>query len=69
MDSKCVLEIKESAGALGEILVRIQQQPVNPWTVECGFMVGISDKVEIMTELGSNFNDAAISVLTVSYRF
>lgn len=69
MNSKCVLEIKESAGELGEILVRIKQQPVNPWTFECGFMVGISDKFEIMTELGSNFNDAAISVLTVSYRF
>lgn len=69
MDSNCILEIKESAGALGEILVRIKQQPVNPWTFECGFMVGISNKVEIITELGSNFNDAAISVLTVSYRF
>lgn len=49
--------------------ISIDQQPVNPWTFECGFMVGISDRVEIMTELGSNFNDAAISVVTVSYRF
>jgi len=69
MNSKCVLEIKQPSSVLGEILVHIDQQPVNPWTFECGFMVGLSDKFEIMTELGSNFNDAAISVLTLSYRF
>jgi hypothetical protein len=32
-------------------------------------MVGINNKVEIMTELGTNFNDAAISVLTATCRF
>ena len=69
MDSECVPEIKATAEPVGDIFVRIDQKPVNSCTVQLGFMVGLSDKVEIMTEPGSNFNDAAISVLTVSYRF
>lgn len=32
-------------------------------------MVSIAKNVEIMTESGTNFDDAAISVLTASYRF
>jgi hypothetical protein len=69
MNSKSVLEIKETSSVLGDVLVHINQQPVNPWTFQCGFMLGISKNVEIMTELGTNFDDAAISVLTASYRF
>jgi hypothetical protein len=69
MNSKCVLEIKQTSNTLGDILVHIDQQPVNPWTYQCGFMLGINKKVEIMTELGTNFEDAAISVLTATYRF
>jgi hypothetical protein len=69
MNSKSTLEIKEPSDVLGEVLVKIDQQPVNPWTLQCGFMVTLSKKIEIMTESGTNFEDAAISVLTVSYRF
>jgi len=69
MNSKSTLEIREPSNILGEVLVHINQQPVNPWTLQCGFMVTLSKNVEIMTELGTNFEDAAISVLTASYRF
>jgi hypothetical protein len=69
MNSKSVLEIKETSSVLGDVLVHINQHPVNPWTLQCGFMISITKNVEIMTELGTNFEDAAISVLTASYRF
>lgn len=69
MDSKTTLEIKAQSYLLGEVIVRVYQHPENPWTMQCGFMVNISQRFEIMTELGTNFKDASISVLTASFRF
>jgi len=69
MDSRSTLEIKVPNESIGDILVRIEQHPVNPWTMQCGFMVGLGKKFEFMTELGSNFDDASMFVLTASYRF
>lgn len=69
MGSNCTLEIKENSDVLGEVLVRIEQHPVNPWTYQCGFSVGIAKDFEFMTELGSNFDDASMLVLNVAYRF
>jgi len=69
MNSKCTIEIKENSDVLGEVLVRVEQQPVNPWTYQCGFSVGAGKNFEIMTELGSNFDDASILVLNIAYRF
>ena len=68
MNSKCTLEIKASQEDIGQVMVRVEQQPVNPWTLQCGFMVGVGKNLEFMTELGSNFDDASIFVLTASYR-
>jgi hypothetical protein len=69
MNSKTTLEVKAPTDDLGDVLVRVYQHPENPWTMQCGFMVNISQRFEIMTELGTNFKDASISVLTASYRF
>jgi hypothetical protein len=69
MDSKCTLEIKTQDTELGEVLVRVYQHPENPWTLQCGFMLSISQRFDLMTELGTNFKDASISVVTASYRF
>ena len=68
MDSKCTLEIKATSDEIGDIMIRVEQRPVNPWTLQCGFMVGVGKKFEFMTELGSNFDDASIFVLTASCR-
>jgi hypothetical protein len=69
MDSKCTLEIKTPTDELGDVLVRVYQHPENPWTMQCGFMLSLSQRFDLMTELGTNFKDASISVLTASYRF
>jgi hypothetical protein len=69
MDSKCTLEILETSDVLGEVLVKIDQQPVHPWTYQCGFSLGFGKSFEFMTELGSNFDDASMLVLNASYRF
>jgi len=69
MDSKCIIEIKENSDVLGEVIVRVEQHPVNPWTYQCGFSIGAGKNFEFMTELGSNFDDASLIVLNVAYRF
>jgi hypothetical protein len=67
--SVTTLEMKVYSDVLEEVTVRVAQQPENPWTMQCGWMVGIGKRYEFMTELGSNFDDASVFVLTGSYRF
>jgi len=43
MDSKCTLEIKENSDELGEVLIRVEQQPVNPWTYQCGCSISAGE--------------------------
>lgn len=69
MDSESTLEIKENSDVLGDVLIRVEQHPVNPWTYQCGFMIGVGKQFEFMTELGSNFDDASLLVLNIAYRF
>ena len=67
--STTTLEIKAPSETLGEVLVRIEQHPVNPWTFHSGFMITLNDRFDFMAELGTNFKDASISVLSATYRF
>lgn len=67
--SKTILEIKAPSETLGEVLVRIEQHPVNPWTFHSGFMISLNKQFDFMAELGTNFKDASISVLSATYRF
>lgn len=67
--STTTLEIKVPSEVLDEVTVRIEQHPVNPWTFHSGFMITLDDRFDFMAELGTNFKDASISVLNVSYRF
>jgi hypothetical protein len=69
MESKTTLGVKVQSDPLGEVLVSVYQHPENPWTMQCGFMLSLSQRFDLMTELGTNFKDASISVLTASYRF
>lgn len=69
MYSRCDIEIVEQSNVLGEVLVRVQQQPKTPWTAHSGMMLSIGKNLEFMAELGSNLDDASISVLTASFRF
>ena len=67
--SKTSLEIKVPSETLGEVLVRIEQHPVNPWTFHSGFMITLNNRFDFMAELGTNFKDASISVLSATFRF
>ena len=67
--STTTLEIKAPSETLGEILVRIEQHPVNPWTFHSGFLITVNNTFDFMAELGTNFKDASILVLNASYRF
>jgi hypothetical protein len=67
--STTTLEIKAPSETLGEVLVRIEQHPLNPWTFHSGFMISLNKQFDFMAELGTNFNDASIAVLSATYRF
>lgn len=67
--STTTLEIKAPSETLGEVLVRIEQHPLNPWTFHSGFMISLNKQFDFMAELGTNFDDASIAVLNVTYRF
>jgi hypothetical protein len=69
INSKSTIEFKENSDVLGEVIIRVEQKPVNPWTYECGFLIGVGKRFEFMTELGSNFADASIFVMNIAYRF
>lgn len=67
--STTTLQITAPSETLGDILVKIEQHPVDPWTFHSGFMITLNERFDFMAELGTNFKDASISVLNVSYRF
>jgi hypothetical protein len=68
--STTTLEITVPSGTnLGDVLVKIEQQPVNPWTYHSGFMISLNKRFDFMAELGTNFKDASIAVLNATYRF
>ena len=68
--STTTLEITVPSGSsLGDVLVKIEQQPVNPWTFHSGFMISLNKRFDFMAELGTNFKDASIAVLSTTFRF
>lgn len=68
--STTTLEITVPSGSsLGDVLVKIEQQPVNPWTFHSGFMISLNKRFDFMAELGTNFKDASIAVLSSTFRF
>lgn len=69
LNSKTTLEKKVYTDFINEIMVYIKQEPSNPWTAHCGLMVNLGKHFDVMAELGSNFNDASVSVFTASWRF
>lgn len=69
LSSKRTLQLNLEDANLGEIEVDVYQQTVNPWTIQLGTSFCFGEKFEILCELGTNFNDASIGVLSGSYRF
>ncbi|HEX9251506.1 MAG TPA: hypothetical protein VF870_04655 [Ignavibacteriaceae bacterium] len=67
--STTTLEITVPTETLGDVLVRIEQEPVDPWTFHSGFMISLNKRFDFMAELGTNFQDASIAVLSTTFRF
>ena len=68
--STTTLEITVPSGSnLGDVIVKIEQHPVNPWTFHSGFMISLNKRFDFMAELGTNFKDASIAVLSATFRF
>ena len=66
--SNRTLRLNVENETLGLIDIDVYQETNDPFTVQLGSSMGLGKRFEILTELGSNFRDASIGVLSVSYR-
>jgi hypothetical protein len=69
LDSRRVLTITTDLPNIGTAKVEVDQQPVNPTTLELGGSLGINRRWDLLLEVGSNFDDAFLTVFSGSYRF
>ena len=69
LSSNRTLHLKIQDETLGQIEVDVYQETHNPLTLQLGASIGIGKHFEILTELGTNFDDASMIVLTGTYRF
>lgn len=69
LDSSRTLTITTDIPVIGRATVEVEQQPVNPTTLELGGSLSLNRRWEILVELGSNFDDAFLTVMSGSYRF
>jgi hypothetical protein len=69
LDSKSTLTVNTLSSLLSDLTVRVEQHPENPWTLQTGLMLGLDRKLDLLAEVGTNFGDAFISILSVTYRF
>lgn len=53
---------------LGEIIVEVDQHPLNPLTFELGASTAIGRHSETLLEVGPNFDDASLMVFSTAYR-
>jgi hypothetical protein len=69
LDSSRTLTITTDIPLFGQALVEVDQRPVNPTTLELGGSLSINRRWELLVEVGSNFDDAFLTVVSGSYRF
>jgi hypothetical protein len=69
LDSSRTLTITTDIPVFGPTQVEVEQRPVNPTTLELGGSLTINRRWDILVELGSNFDDAFLTVVSGSYRF
>ena len=63
------LTVRQESPALGAVTVEVDQRPVDPLTYQAGGSIGIGKRWEVMVEVGSNFDDAFLGILSASFRF
>lgn len=69
LSSKRTLHLNVEDDILGKIQVDVYQRTINPWTIQVGTSFSFYENFEILCELGANFEDASLGVLSASYRF
>lgn len=69
LKSSRTLTITTDLPVFGQAKVEVEQRPVNPATLELGGSLSINRRWDILVEVGSNFNDAFLTVVSGSYRF
>ena len=69
LDSSRTLTITTDIPVFGPTQVEVEQRPVNPTTFELGGSLSINRRWELLVEVGSNFDDAFLTVVSGSYRF
>jgi hypothetical protein len=69
LQSSRTLTITTDLPVFGQAKVEVEQRPVNPTTLELGGSLTIDRRWDILVEVGSNFDDAFLTVVSGSYRF
>ncbi len=69
LDSGRTLTIITELPILGTTSIEVDQEPVNPITYEIGGSLSINRRWDVLLEIGSNFDDAFLTVVSGSYRF
>jgi hypothetical protein len=69
LDSSRTLTITTEVPIVGTTQVEVEQQPLNPITLELGGSLSINRRWDLLVEVGSNFDDAFLTVVSGSYRF
>ena len=69
LNSSRTLTITTDLPVFGQATVEVEQRPVNPTTLELGGSLSLNRRWEILVEVGSNFDDAFLTVVSGSYRF
>ena len=69
LDSERTITLSEELPLIGLTEVEVDQRPVDPLTWQLGMGVFVGQNWHIVTEVGSNFDDALIIVASGTYRF
>lgn len=69
LSSHRTLHLNIENETLGLVHVEINQETRNPLTIQLGSSLSFGKQFEVLVEMGTNFEDASIGVITCSYRF
>ena len=69
LDSSRTPTITTDLPVFGPAVVEVDQRPVKPTTLQRGGSLSINRRWEVLVEVGSNFDDAFLTVVSGSYRF
>jgi len=69
LSSNRTLNLSVENDILGLVQVDVHQKTKNPLTLQLGTSINLGKHFEILAEMGTNFSDASIGVLSGTYRF